>query len=229
RRTARVAVSARGTVEEIFSDMAEGKASILPVVIKADVQGSVEAIAGALEKLSTGEVAVRVLHSGVGAINESDVALAKSSNGLIIGFNVRAIAQAREIARRDAVEIRYYSIIYNVVDDAKALLTGMLKPTVREEVIGSAEVREVFTVSKVGRVAGCRVTSGVIRRSGRMRLLRDNVVVHDGALRSLKHFKEDVREVKEGSECGMALENYQDVQKGDVVECYETEEVARAL
>jgi translation initiation factor IF-2 len=157
------------------------------------------------------------------------VALAKASGGIIIGFNVRAVPQARELARRDGIQIRYYNIIYDVLDDVKSYLSGLLAPTRRESLIGNAEVREVFEVSKAGRVAGCRVTEGMIRRNARFRLLRDSIVIHEGALKSLKHFKEDVREVKEGLECGMAFDGFQDVRQGDVIECYEVEEIARAL
>ncbi|HLI10093.1 MAG TPA: translation initiation factor IF-2 [Alphaproteobacteria bacterium] len=228
-RDVRVARGTRGTVEQMFSKIAAGEAKELPIVVKADVQGSVEAIVNAIQRLTTNEVAVRVLHAGVGGINESDIALAAASQALIVGFNVRANPQAREFARRDGLEIRYYSIIYDVVDDVKKMLSGLLAPTVKENLLGHAEVREVFSISKVGKVAGCMVTDGLIRRSARARLLRDNVVIHDGRLGSLRRFKEDVREVKEGYDCGMSFENYQDVQQGDVIECYEVEEVARAL
>jgi translation initiation factor IF-2 len=213
----------------MFSKIAAGEAKELPIVVKADVQGSVEAIANAIQRLATEEVSVRILHAGVGGVNESDVALAAASQALIIGFNVRANPQARELARRDGLEIRYYSIIYDVVDDVKKMLSGMLSPTMTEKLLGHAEVREVFVISKAGKVAGCMVTDGLVRRGARARLLRDNVVVHDGKLGSLRRFKEEVREVKEGYECGIAFENFQDAQKGDVIECYEVEEVAREL
>jgi len=228
-REVRVARGARGTVEQMFSKIAAGEARELPVVVKADVQGSVEAIVSAIQRLSTDEVSVNVLHGGVGGINESDIALAAASQALIIGFNVRANPQARELARRDGLEIRYYSIIYDVVDDVRKMLTGLLAPTVQEKVLGHAEIREVFTISKVGKVAGCMVTDGVVRRGARARLLRDDVVVHHGRLGSLRRFKEEVREVKEGYECGLSFEGLQDIQQADVVECYEVEEVARAL
>ena len=228
-REVRVARGARGTVEQMFSKIAAGEARELPIVVKADVQGSVEAIVSAIQRLSTDEVSVNVLHGGVGGINESDIALAAASQALIIGFNVRANPQARELARRDGLEIRYYSIIYDVVDDVRKMLTGLLAPTVQEKVLGHAEIREVFTISKVGKVAGCMVTDGVVRRGARARLLRDDVVVHHGRLGSLRRFKEEVREVKEGYECGLSFEGFQDIQQGDVVECYEVEEVARAL
>jgi translation initiation factor IF-2 len=220
---------ARGTLDEMFQKIAAGETKELPVLIKADVQGSVEALAGALSKLGTSEVAARLLHTGVGGINESDVTLARASDALIIGFNVRANAAAREMARRDQVDIRYYSIIYNVVDDIRAMLTGMLAPQMREKFLGNAEIREVFNITKAGKVAGCMVTEGTVKRGAKVRLLRDNVVIHEGNLRTLKRFKDEVREVKEGFECGMAFENYQDIQVGDTIECFEIEEVARAL
>ena len=225
------ALGARSTVEQMFSAIEEGETKNLAVVVKADVQGSVEAILASLEKLvaDNDELGVRVLHAGVGGINESDVTLAKASNGLVIGFNVRANPQAREAARRDHVDIRYYSVIYDIVDDAKALLSGLLSPVARENMLGTAEIREVFRVSKVGSVAGCMVTDGIVKRGAKVRLLRDDVVIHEGALATLKRFKDDVREVKEGFECGLSLENYQDIKQGDVVECFEVEEVARAL
>jgi translation initiation factor IF-2 len=228
-REARTAAAGRGTLEQMFSSIAAGKANELPMVIKADVQGSVEAVKQSAEKLSTDEVAVQVLHAGVGAINESDITLAGASQGFVVGFNVRANPQARELARRDGIDIRYYSIIYKLIDDVKALLSGMLAPQIRENTLGNAEVREVFSITKVGKVAGCYVTDGMLRRSARVRLLRDNVVVHDGGLKALKRFKEDVREVREGYECGMSFENYNDIQVGDVIECYDVEEVARVL
>jgi translation initiation factor IF-2 len=223
------AAGVRGTVEQMLASIAAGEAKELPIVVKADVQGSVEAIVGALEKFGTEEVKARILHAAVGGINESDVTLAKASNGFIIGFNVRAHPQARDMARRDGVDIRYYSIIYDLTNDVKQALTGMLAPMMKETVLGQAELREVFNISKVGRIAGCLVTEGVVRRGARVRLLRDNVVIHDGALKTLKHFKEEVREVRAGSECGIALENYQDLQTGDALECYEVEQVARTL
>jgi translation initiation factor IF-2 len=229
RRAQQAAAGARGTLEQMFSQIAAGVAKELAVVVKSDVQGSLEAITGSLEKLSTKEVAIRVLHAAVGGINESDVILAKASNAVIIGFNVRANPQARDLARRDGVEIRYYSIIYDVIDDMKAALSGLLAPTLRERFLGNAAIREVFTISKVGKVAGCMVTEGLVRRGAKVRLLRDNVVIHEGSLKTLKRFKDEVREVREGFECGMAFENYQDIQAGDVIECFEMEEVARAL
>jgi len=228
-RQKQAAAGARGTLEEMFSKIATGEARELPVVIKADVQGSVEAIVNSLKSLSTDEVAAKILHSGVGGINEADVTLARASGGMIIGFNVRANPQARELAKRDQVDIRYYSIIYNVVDDVKAALSGMLKPTLREQFLGNAEIREVFQITKSGKVAGCMVTEGTVKRGAKVRLLRDNVVIHEGSLKTLKRFKDEVREVKEGFECGMAFENYENIQKGDIIECFEMEEVARTL
>jgi translation initiation factor IF-2 len=229
RRDQSAAAGVRGTLEQMFSQIAAGAAKELPIVVKSDVQGSLEAIVGSLEKLSTGEVSVRVLHSAVGGINESDVILAKATEAVIIGFNVRANPQARDLARRDGVEIRYYSIIYNLIDDIRGALSGMLAPTLREHLLGNASVREVFNITKVGKVAGCMVTDGTMRRGAKVRLLRDNVVIHEGALKTLKRYKDEVREVREGYECGMAFENYQDLQAGDVIECFEIEEVARAL
>ena len=229
RRDVAAAAGGRGTLEQMFSKIALGTAKELPVVVKSDVQGSLEAIVGSLEKLSTDEVAVRVLHSAVGGINESDVILAKATGALIIGFNVRANPQARELAQRDGVEIRYYGIIYDLIDDVRSALSGMLSPTLREQFLGNAAIREVFNITRVGKVAGCMVTEGVVRRGAKVRLLRDNVVIHDGALKTLKRFKDEVREVREGYECGMAFENYENIQIGDVIECFEVEEVARAL
>ena len=180
-------------------------------------------------QISTDEVSVRVLHTGVGAINESDITLAKASNAMIIGFNVRANPQARELAARERVDIRYYSIIYEVIDDLRTMLTGMLAPAQRENFLGNAKVLEVFNISKIGRIAGCQITDGMVKRGASVRLLRDNVVIHEGALSTLKRFKDEVREVREGFECGMAFENYQDLKVDDVIECFEVEEVARTL
>ncbi len=229
QRAAKAADSGRGTLEQMFTKIEEGEAKELPVVIKADVHGSLEAILAALNGMSTDEVKVQILHSGVGGINESDVTLARASQALIIGFNVRANPQAREAAQRDKVEIRYYSIIYNVTDDLKKALSGMLAPTIREHLLGYAEIREVFGVSKVGKVAGCIVTEGLVRRGAKVRLLRDNVVIHEGDLSQLKRFKDDAKEVQSGIECGMAFANYQDIQVGDFIECFEVEEIAREL
>ena len=229
RRDDAAAVGGRGTLEQMFSKIASGSAKELPVVVKSDVQGSLEAIVGSLEKLSTDEVAVRVLHSAVGGISESDVILAKATGAFIIGFNVRANPQARDLAQRDGVEIRYYAIIYDLIDDVRNALSGMLSPTLREQFLGNAAIREVFNITRVGKVAGCMVTDGVVRRGAKVRLLRDNVVIHEGALKTLKRFKDEVREVREGYECGMAFENYENIQAGDVIECFEVEEITRTL
>ncbi|HVI52435.1 MAG TPA: translation initiation factor IF-2 [Candidatus Sulfotelmatobacter sp.] len=228
-RDAKAAAGARGTLEQMFSRIAAGEAKELPVVIKGDVQGSVEAIVSTLEKMGTDEVKVRVLHSAVGGINESDITLAKASDALVIGFNVRANPQARDMARRDNVDIRYYSIIYDVADDLRKALTGMLSPTLKERFLGNAEIREVFNITKVGKVAGCRVVEGVVKRGAKVRLLRDNVVIHEGKLGQLKRFKDDVKEVQEGYECGMSFENYNDLQSGDIIECFDIEEIAGVL
>ena len=229
RRAQTAATAPRGSVEELFSQLDGSEAKELPLVVKSDVHGSLEAILAGAEKLSTDEVQVRVLHSGVGGITESDVTLALASKAIIIGFNVRANAQARELARREGVEIRYHSIIYELLDEVKANLSGMLTPGSRETIMGHADIREVFAITKVGKIAGCRVIDGVIRRGARLRLLRDDVVIYDGALGSLKRFKDDVREVREGFECGIGIEGYNDIREGDVIEAYEVEEVARTL
>ncbi|MBS4047644.1 MAG: translation initiation factor IF-2 [Alphaproteobacteria bacterium] len=229
QREARSAISARGSLEQMFSKIQAGEAKELPIVIKTDVQGSLEAIQAAVNKLGTEEVVVRFLHGAIGGINESDISLAGASKGAVIGFNVRASKQARELAEREGVDIRYYSIIYNLIDDLKALLSGMLAPTIRENFLGYAEVREVFNITKIGKVAGCMVTEGVVKRGAKVRLLRDNVVIHEGALSTLKRFKDDAREVKQGMDCGMSFENYNDLQKGDMIECFELESVAREL
>ncbi len=218
-----------GSVEELFIRLKKGELKELPLVVKADVQGSLEAIQAGLEKLSTDEVKVRILHVGVGGITESDISLAQASSALVIGFNVRANAPARELARREHVEIRYYSIIYELLDDVKKMLEGMLAPEARETILGHAEVREVFSISRIGKVAGCMVTDGVIRRNARVRLLRDDVVIYEGVIGSLRRFKEDVREVREGFECGIVIEGYGDIRKGDVIEAFEVQEVARKL
>ena len=227
-RTTRTTV-APVSLENIFSEINKQRVKELPIVVKTDVQGSAEAIVGALNGLGTEEVAVRIMHSGVGAISESDVTLAKASSAPIIGFNVRATKQAEQLAEAEGIEIRYYSVIYDLVDDLKKVLSGMLAPEVRETKLGEAEVREVFAVSKAGKVAGCLVTDGVVRRGAMVRLLRDNVVVHEGALSSLRRFKDEVREVQAGTECGIAIENYQDVKVGDMIEVFERTEVARSL
>lgn len=209
----------------------EGSQTTLPVLIKGDVHGSVEALVGSLGKIADENegVAIKVLHTGVGGITESDVTLAGASGALIVGFNVRANAQARDLAKRDGVDMRYYNIIYNVIDDVKAILGGMLAPVEREEYLGQAEIREVFNVSKVGKVAGCMVTAGTVKRGAKVRLLRDDVVIHEGTLKTLKRFKDEVKEVKEGMECGMAFENYDDVKEKDIIECFEIKEETRTV
>ncbi len=219
----------RTTVEQLFAKIKAGEIAEVPVVVKTDVQGSLEALIGAARKLSTDEVAVRVIHGGVGAINESDVQFAKASGALVIGFNVRANAQARDLSTREGVEIRYYSIIYDVTDDLRTLLTGKLAPTIKQTLLGNATILEVFNISKVGKIAGCRVTEGVMRRGAPVRLLRDNVVIHEGKLSQLKRFKDDMDEVKQGLECGMAFEKYQDLKVGDVIEAFEVTSIARTL
>ena len=228
-RDAKLVKSAKSAMEQMLDKIKSGESKHLPVIIKADVQGSVEAIEGTLNKLSNNEVSVQILHSAVGPISESDITLAKASNALIIGFNVRAIPQARDMARRDGVDIRYYSIIYDVADDVKKGLEGLLSPELREKLLGYAEIRNVFNITGVGRVAGCMVTEGMVKRGAKVRLLRDNVVIHDGSLGQLKRFKDDVKEVKEGYECGMSFENYNDIQVGDFIECYEIETIAAKL
>lgn len=218
----------RTTLEQMLHNVTD-QVKELNVIIKSDVQGSAEAINGSLQKLSTTEVKIKSIHSAVGEINEGDVNLAKASQAIIIGFNVRANPQAREIARRDEIEIRYYSIIYDVIDEVKNLLSGMLEPTLQEKWIGNASIREVFSIPKVGKIAGCMVTSGIIKRGSKLRLLRDNIVIHEGNLKTLKRFKDEVKEVKENYECGMAFENYQDLRVGDVIECSEIENIKRTL
>ncbi len=229
RRESRQASNSRQTLDQLLKTREVGERKLLPIVLKADVQGSAEAIQGALAKLETDEVGVQVLQAGVGGITESDVILAHASGAAVIGFNVRANNQARERAKRDGLEIRYYSIIYNVIDDIKAVLSGMLAPEVREKFLGNAEILEVFNITKVGKVAGCKVTEGVMRRGSKVRLVRDNVVIHEGELSTLKRFKDEVKEVQSGQECGMGFIGYQDMQKGDVIECFDVETIQRAL
>ena len=219
----------RGSLEQMMNQLKTSGRKEFPLVIKGDVQGSIEAIVGALEKLSTDEVAARVIFSGVGGITESDVTLAGASGAAVIGFNVRAHKEAREAAEQAGIEIRYYNIIYDLVDDVKKAMSGLLAPTLRETMLGNATILEVFKVSKVGNVAGCRVTDGVVERGAHVRLIRDSVVVHQGKLSQLKRFKDDAREVVAGQECGMAFENYQDMKVGDTIECYRVESVQRTL
>ncbi len=219
----------RGSLEQMMSQLKASGRKEFPLVIKGDVQGSIEAILGALEKLSTDEVGARIIYSGAGGITESDVTLAEASGAALIGFNVRAHKEAREAAEHAGVEIRYYNIIYDLVDDVKKAMSGLLAPTLRETMLGNATILEIFKVSKVGTVAGCRVTDGTVERGANVRLIRDSVVVHQGKLSQLKRFKDDAREVVAGQECGMAFENYQDMKVGDVIECYRVETVQRTL
>jgi translation initiation factor IF-2 len=228
-KSAAHATGMRGSLEQMMAQVKTAGRKDFPLIIKTDVQGSLEAITGALEKLGTEEVGARVIHSGVGGITESDVTLSHSSGAAIIGFNVRAHKEAREAAERDGIEIRYYNIIYDLVDDVKKAMSGLLTPERRETMLGNAQILEIFAVSKVGKVAGCRVTDGKVERGAGVRLIRDNVVIHEGKLSQLKRFKDDVREVVAGQECGMAFENYQDMRQGDVIECYRVETVQRSL
>jgi translation initiation factor IF-2 len=223
------ATGMRGSLEQMMSQLKAAGRKDLALIIKADVQGSLEAVIGAIEKLATDEVGARVIHSGVGGITESDVTLAEASGVPILGFNVRAHKEAREAAERAGIEIRYYNIIYDLVDDVKKAMSGLLAPAVRETMLGNATILEIFKVSKVGNVAGCRVTDGVVERGANVRLIRDSVVVHEGKLSQLKRFKDDAREVVAGQECGMAFENYQDMKVGDIIECYRVETVQRSL
>jgi translation initiation factor IF-2 len=225
-RSAAAATAGRGTMEEMLARIQAGAQKEVAVVVRADVQGSGEAITATVTKVGNEEVRVRVLYSGVGQITESDVQLAKASDAIVIGFNVRANAQARELAHRDGVDIRYYSIIYEVADDIEKLVKGKLAPVIREKFLGYAEIRQVFNITKTGKVAGCYVTEGLVKRGAGVRLLRDNVVIHQGELSQLKRFKDDVKEVARGYECGLSFAGFQDLQEGDMVECYETETVA---
>ncbi|MGH8600037.1 MAG: translation initiation factor IF-2, partial [Burkholderiales bacterium] len=228
-REVKLAKQQAAKLEDMFEQMGEGETKTLSVIIKADVQGSYEALAHALQKLSTDEVKVNIVHCAVGGISESDVNLALASKAVIIGFNTRADATARKLIGSAGVDVRYYNIIYEAVDEVKAALVGMLAPEAREHTLGLVEVRNVFRISKVGTVAGCYVLEGVARRNGQVRLLRDNVVVYTGELDSLKRFKDDVREVKAGFECGLSLKNFNDVKVGDQLEVFEVVEVARTL
>ena len=223
------ATGMRGSLEQMMAQANASGRKEFPLVVKADVQGSVEAIVGALEKLATDEVAARVLHAGVGGISESDVTLAEASGVPIIAFNVRANKEAREAAELAGIEIRYYNIIYDLVDDVKRAMSGLLAPMLRESMLGNAQILEIFNISKIGKIAGCKVTDGSVERGANVRLIRDNVVIHEGKLSQLKRFKDDVREVGAGMECGMAFENYQDMRQGDVIECYRVETIQRSL
>ncbi len=229
RREALGSAGTARTLEQMMQQLKEAGRKEFPLLVKGDVQGSIEAIAGALKKLGTDEVEARIIHSGVGGITESDVALANASKAVVVGFNVRANAQAKLAADQSGIEIRYYNIIYNLVDDVKAAMSGMLSPTLREIFLGNAQILEVFNISKVGKVAGCRVSEGRVERGAKVRLIRDNVVIHEGTLSTLKRFKDEVKEVPAGQECGMAFANYQDMRQGDVIECFNIETIARTL
>src|SRR4029434_83207 len=228
-RDVKLAKQQAAKLENMFDQMAEDAIKSLTLIVKADVQGSYEALTQALTKLSGAEVKVNIVHAGVGGITESDINLALASKAVVIGVNTRADAQARKLAESSGVQIRYYDIIYEAVDDVKAALSGMLAPERKEIQRGLVEVREVYRISKVGTVAGCYVLEGVVRRGAKIRVLRDNVVVHDGELDSLKRFKDDVREVKAGFECGLSIKGYNDIAKGDQFEVYEIVEVSRTL
>lgn len=229
KRDLRVAASGGATLENLFKTAAGKGTKEMAVIVKGDVQGSVEAIQGALSKLNNDEVAVKVVHMAAGGITESDISLATATNALILAFNVRANVGAKELAAKEGVDIRYYSIIYNLLDDVKAVMSGLMAPTRREQFLGNAEIREVFVVTKAGKVAGCMVKEGVVKRGAGVRLIRDNVVIHTGKLKTLKRFKDDASEVKEGFECGMAFENYDDIKVGDIIEAFEVIEERKSL
>ena len=228
-RDVKLAKQQASKLESMFDQMAEGDVKTLPLIIKADVQGSYEALKGSLEKLSTNEVKINVIHNAVGAVNESDVNLAVASNAIILAFNVRADGGARKLAESNDVEIRYYSIIYEAVDEVKAALSGMLSPDEKENILGLVEIREIYKVSKIGTIAGCYVTEGLVKRESLVRVLRDNVVIYSGELDSLKRFKDDVKEVKSNFECGLSIKNFNDLKVGDMIEPYEVVKVARKL
>ncbi|MCL2673310.1 MAG: EF-Tu/IF-2/RF-3 family GTPase, partial [Alphaproteobacteria bacterium] len=225
-REALMVKSAKAVGMSLFDKIKAGEVQAVPVIVKGDVQGSVEALNGILGKLATDKVKVRVVHSAIGAINESDVMLAGASGALIIGFNVRASTQAREKARQMGVEIRYYSVVYNVVEDLKDIMAGKLEPELREKFIGYAQVQALFSIPKIGKIAGCMVTDGVVKRGAGVRLLRDDVVIYEGKLKSLQRMKDEVKEVKQGFDCGIGLENFEDIKVGDVIECFEMEAIA---
>jgi translation initiation factor IF-2 len=228
-RDTKLAKQQASKLENMFTDMASGDVQMLPIIIKADVQGSQEALAQSLLKLSTDEIKVQIVYAGVGGISESDVNLAIASKAVVIGFNTRADAQARKHAEHNGVDVRSYTILYEVVDDLRAAMGGMLAPEKREEVIGSAEIRQVFKASKVGSIAGCMVLTGFARRTARLRLLRNNTVIYTGELESLKRFKDDAKEVKEGFECGLNIKGYNEIEVGDLLEFFEIKEIARTL
>jgi translation initiation factor IF-2 len=228
-RETKLAQQQASKLEDMFSQMTEGAEKVVPVLIKSDVHGSAEALRDSLNKISNDEVKVKVISSGVGGITESDATLAAASHAVIIGFNVRADAAARAAIKESGVDVRYYSIIYEAIDDVKAAVTGLLAPEIRENILGLAEVKEVFTSPKLGDIAGSIVTEGVVKRANPIRVLRDNVVIYEGTLESLRRFKDDVNEVRSGTECGIGVKNYSDVKVGDQIECYERIEVARTL
>jgi translation initiation factor IF-2 len=229
RRETLGSAGTKSTLEQMMQQLKDAGRKEFPLVVKGDVQGSVEAIAGALKKVGNDEVEARLVHSGVGGITESDIALAAASKAVVIGFNVRANAQAKQAADAQGVEIRYYNIIYDLVDEVKAAMSGLLAPTKREVFLGYASIKQVFNISKVGKVAGCIVTEGKVERGAKVRLLRDNVVIHEGTLSILKRFKDDVKEVVAGQECGMSFANYQDIRENDQIECFQVETIARSL
>jgi translation initiation factor IF-2 len=228
-RDVKLAKQQAAKLEGMFEQMGAGESKTLSLIIKADVQGSVEALSHALQKMSTEEVKVNVVHAGVGAITESDINLALASNAVVVGFNTRADATAKKLITAHGVDVRYYNVIYDAVDEVKAAMSGMLAPEKKESVTGLVEVRQVFHISKVGTVAGCYVLEGVIKRSSHVRVLRDNIVIHTGELDSLKRFKDDVREVKGGFECGLSVRGLSDLKVGDQLEVFEVVEVARSL
>jgi translation initiation factor IF-2 len=229
RREKRGTGSARASLEQMMSQISQTGRKEFPILVKADVQGSAEAIVQALEKVGNDEIRARVVHYAVGGVSESDVSLAAASGAVVLGFNVRANGQARDAAQQQGIEIRYYNIIYDLVDDIKLAMAGKLAPELRETFIGNARILEVFNITKVGKVAGCLVTEGSVQRGNKVRLIRDNVVIHEGSLSTLKRFKDEVKEVNSGTECGMAFENYQDMRAGDIIECFKVEKVARTL
>ena len=229
RRESRGTGTVRSSLEQMMTQLSEAGRKEFPILVKADVQGSAEAIVQALEKIGNDEIRSRVVHYAVGGINESDVGLAAASGAVILGFNVRASGQARDAAERQGIEIRYYNIIYDLVDDIKSAMSGQLAPELRETFLGNAKILEIFNITKVGKVAGCQVTEGSVQRGAKVRLIRDHVVIHEGTLSTLKRFKDEVKEVQVGQECGMAFENYQDMRAGDVIECFRVEKVQRTL
>ena len=219
----------KSSLEEMMANVSKGEVKKLPIIVKADVQGSLEAIVASLEKVGNDEVKINVIHNAIGAINESDVSLANSAQGVVIGFNIRAIPQARTIAKRDKVDIRYYSIIYELIDDMKKMLSGLLTPDTKEEIIGHAEVRDTFSSSKFGTIAGCFVTNGYVSNSAKIRLVREGKIIHEGEVGTLKRFKDDVKEVRENYECGISFKDYSDILVKDEIEFYITKEVQKEL